>query len=299
MPGRIVEIAEDGRHLELYRGFLQVKAGGELLGRVPLDDIIGVIANARALTYSNNILVALAERGVPFVLCASNFKPVGMVWPVESHHLQAARMDAQLAATLPLKKRLWRDIVRSKLLWQGWCLQQRGRPHVPLTALVARVRSGDTGNVEAQGARRYWPLLLGTGFVRDRDLPDVNALLNYGYAVLRACVGRAVIAAGLHPGIPIHHSNQFNAQRLCDDLMEPFRPVVDLTVATLHEAGVVEVDPASKAELVRVLSRDLPFGQVKSPLDQCAQRLASSLAAVYLGEREELELPTPDWAPPA
>lgn len=119
MIGRIVEIASDGRYLSLDRGFLVVKHKGEEVGRTQIDDITALIGNAHGLSYSNNLLVGLAERGCPFVLCGPHHRPVGTLWPLEGHHLQAARMDAQLRASLPLRKRLWRQIVRCKLAMQA------------------------------------------------------------------------------------------------------------------------------------------------------------------------------------
>ena len=123
VPGRIVEVAEDGRHLSLSRGFLVVRAEGEELGRVPLDDIGALVANAHGLTYSNNLLLALCERNVPVVLCGPNHAPQALVWPVEGHHAQAQRMRAQLAATRPTAKRLWRQMVREKVLQQAAVLE--------------------------------------------------------------------------------------------------------------------------------------------------------------------------------
>lgn len=293
MFGRLVEIAEDGRYLHADRGFLVVEHKGQKIGQVPLDDIAAVIANAYGLIYSNQLLVALAEREVPFVLCANNHKPVGMIWPIVGHHRQAARMDAQLTATKPMQKRLWQQLVRAKIMWQAHVLQAVGQPNAPLVALVSSVSSGDKGNVEAQAARRYWQLLMGKGFIRDSDGEGVNSMLNYGYAVLRAATARAVIAAGLHPGLGLHHSNDYNAMRLVDDLMEPYRPSVDLVVWQLLQQGVTQVDAGSKRELVHLLYRDFTTDYGTTPLLNCLQRLATSLAMVYQKEVRQLEIALP------
>ena len=208
MIGRIVEIAEDGRHLSLLRGFLRVQAKGEELGRVPLDDVVAVLAHAHGLTYSNNLLVALADRGVPFVVSGDNHQPVAILWPVSGHHQQTARMLAQVDAGRPLRKRLWQALVQAKVIHQGAVLEAVGQPHGAFDRLAATVRSGDPENVEAQAARRYWPLLMGDDFRRDRAADGVNALLNYGYGILRAATARAVMAVGLHPSLGIHHHNR-------------------------------------------------------------------------------------------
>lgn len=233
MIGRIVEVADNRRHLCLNRGFMVVQdTDGERkeLGQVPLDDIAAVIANAHGLSYTNNLLVALAERGAPFVLCATNHNAVGMLLPIDGNFEQSRRIEAQISASQPMHKRLWAAVVRSKLEQQAAALEAVGAPTAPLTALARKIKSGDPENIEAQGARRYWGLLFGDGFRRDKNGDGLNALLNYGYTVLRSATARAVIAAGLHPGIGLHHSNDNNAMRLVDDLIEPFRPLIDLKV---------------------------------------------------------------------
>ncbi|MBI3773881.1 MAG: type II CRISPR-associated endonuclease Cas1 [Gammaproteobacteria bacterium] len=296
MIGRIVEVADDRRHLFVSRGFMVVQdTEGERkeLGQVPLDDIAAVIVNAHGLSYTNNLLVALAERGAPFVLCAANHNAIGMLWPVDGNFQQAKRFDAQIAASRPTHKRLWAEVVRSKLQQQAAALEAAGAPVAPLAALTAKVRSGDPDNLEAQGARRYWGLLFGDDFRRDQNGGGLNSLLNYGYTVLRAATARAVIAAGLHPTLGLHHSNEGNPMRLVDDLMEPFRPVMDLHVWHLQRTGEVNVTSDTKRSLVRTLYDDMQTSSGATPVMVCMQRLAVSLAQVYLGDRDKLDLPLP------
>lgn len=296
MIGRIVEVADDRRHLFMHRGFMVVQdTEGERkeLGQVPLDDIAAVIANAHGLSYTNNLLVALAERGAPFVLCAANHNAVGMLLPIEGNFEQSRRIEAQIAAGQPMHKRLWAAIVRAKLEQQAAALEAAGAPTAPLTALARKVKSGDPENMEAQGARRYWNLLFGEGFKRDQDGDGLNGLLNYGYTVLRAATARAVIAAGLHPSIGLHHSNDNNAMRLVDDLMEPFRPVVDLKVWQLRRNGELHVTPETKRALVRTLYDDMQSDAGVTPVMVCMERLSTSIAQVYLGQRDKPDLPLP------
>lgn len=280
MIGRIVEIGSDDRHLACERGFLVVRSRGQEVGRTPLDDISALIANAHGLSYSNNLLVALAERGCPFIICGPHHRPVGLLLPVEGHHLQAARMDAQLSASVPLRKQLWKAVIQRKLGMQAAALEVIGKPPAPLRALVRKVRSGDPSNIEAQAARAYWRLMFGEGFRRDVEAPGVNGLLNYGYAVIRALVARHVIAAGLHPGVPIHHANASNPMRLVDDLMEPFRPLVDLTVIHLVAAGQQEVSAATKSALAMLHARTLAMS-VRSPVTIIVQRFVNSVADAF------------------
>jgi CRISP-associated protein Cas1 len=296
MLGRIVEVADDRRHLLLSRGFMVVQdteGARKELGQVPLDDIAAVIANAHGLSYTNNLLVALAERGAPFVLCAANHNAVGMLLPVDGNFQQAKRFDAQLSASLPTIKRLWADIIKAKLTQQASALEAAGKASVPLTALVKKVRSGDPDNIEAQGARRYWSLLFGSEFRRDQGEAGINSLLNYGYTVLRASMARAVVAAGLHPTLGLHHCNQGNPMRLVDDLMEPFRPVIDLKVWQLVRNHERHVTPETKRALVRTMYDDMQTGAGATPVIICTQKLATSLAQIFVGEREKLDLPLP------
>lgn len=296
MIGRIVEIADDRRHLSVSRGFMVVtdtEGDRRELGQVPLDDIAAVIANAHGLSYTNALLIALSERGAPFVLCAANHNAAGMLLPIEGNYQQARRFDAQIEAGKPLRKRLWADIVKAKLQQQAATLGAAAAPTAPLTALAAKVRSGDPENLEAQGARRYWTLLMGEDFRRDQNAGGVNGMLNYGYTVLRAATARAVVAAGLHPTLGLHHSNEGNAMRLVDDMMEPFRPVMDLKVWQLAKRGEDSITPDTKRALVHTLYEDMQTAVGATPVMACVQRLATSLSMVYLSERSKLDLPFP------
>lgn len=291
MIGRVVEIASDGRHLALFRGFLIVSQKGAEMGRVPIDDVTALIGNAHGLSYSNNLLVGLAERGCPFVLCGANHKPVGILWGIERHHRQAARMDAQLRATLPLRKRLWKQLVQAKLRMQAQVLAECDLPDAPLLRVAAKVRVGDPSNVEGQGARAYWGMLMGPAFRRDADAPGINAQLNYGYTILRAIVARHVMAAGLHPGLALHHANQGNPMRLVDDLMEPFRPIVDLLVRRWGNANANQVDAAFKGHLGRLHALSLLEPVGVTPVTMAIQRMCISLAHVYERDAKALTLP--------
>lgn len=291
MPGRVVEIAEDGRHLSVSRGFLVVEAQGQELGRVPLDDVGALLVNAHGTTYSNNLLVKLAERGAAVVLCGANHAPVAWMWPLVGNHVQAARMRAQLDAAKPLAKRLWQVVIRAKIEQQGAVVAALGKPAGAFETLAREVRSGDPDNIEAQAARRYWPLIFGDDFRRDRAASGINAMLNYGYTIVRSAVARAVVAAGLHPSIGIHHSNQYNDMCLIDDLLEPFRPLVDLTVARLVAAGTVEVTLEVKRQLAGLTAIDMATELGTTPLGTCLERLAVSLAQAYESGTPQLSLP--------
>jgi CRISPR-associated protein Cas1 len=280
--GRVIEITEDGRHLAKDRGFMVVQAGREEVGRVPLDDIAAVIATARGTSLSTPLIAALAERGTPLVLCGENFAPTALVFPLAGHHAQQRRMEAQIDRTRPMAKRLWAQCVIAKLRAQAAALAEAGQSPAALLRMAAAVRSGDPDNLEAQGARRYWPLMLGEDFRRDIALPGANGLLNYGYAVLRAGIARGICAAGLHPGLGIFHRHPHNPMPLADDLMEPFRPLVDAEVRTLLAEGVAEVTVGAKRHLAGILVADLRTDLGMTPLSTCLLRCAQSLSESYI-----------------
>jgi CRISPR-associated protein Cas1 len=289
--GRIVEIADDGRHLSKERGFLIVSVKGDEFARVPLEDLSAVIATSAATTASCALLAELANRGIPFVLCGRNYAPAALMWPVSGHHAQQRRMEAQIDSSRALGKRLWTQIVVAKVKRQGWALDVSGKPAGAFVRLAQQVKSGDTDNIEAQAARCYWPLLMGNSFRRDSDADGVNALLNYGYTVLRGATARAVVAAGLHPGIGIFHRHPQNAMPLADDLMEPFRPLVDLAVMELARSGIQTVTPEAKRVLAGILQHEEVTPAGRTPVSTCMIRLAASLADSFLTGEPVLEFP--------
>lgn len=292
---RIVDIATNGRHLSRERGFLKVAEDGIEIGRIPLDEIAAVIVHAHGITWSNSLLAELADRGTPVVICDTNHAPRSVVMPLEGHHAQGGRLRAQWTASRPLFKQSWKRIVIAKIRMQAAALNAFGEASAPLKIMARKVTSGDETNVEAQAARFYWPRMMGDDFRRDRLAPDANALLNYGYTVLRACAARAVVAAGLHPSIGIHHSNQGNAFALADDVMEPFRPLVDCAVKTLIARNGPEVDTKAKQTLARLIALDLPLSDSQTPVSIALGKLATSLGQSFEAGKPSLALPaTPD-----
>lgn len=290
---QIIDIATDGRHLSRDRGFLKVSEGRTEIGRTPLDQIAGVIVHAHGTTWSNSLLTELAQRGVPVVLCAANHVPKSVLMPLDGHHAQGARMRAQWQAKTPLLKQAWKQVVTTKVLMQAAALDAIGEPDAPLRMMVRKITSGDTTNIEAQAARYYWPRMMGPDFRRDTGAEDENAPLNYGYTVLRAATARAVVAAGLHPTIALFHSNRSNAFALADDLMEPFRPLVDLAVRTIVTRSGPQVDTGVKQALARLIATDLPLGEGVTPVSVALMKLATSLGQSFEAGKLSLALPAP------
>lgn len=294
---RIVDIATDGRHLSAHRGFMVVSQDREEVGRIPLDDVAAVIVHAHGITWTTNLVAALAERGSLMVLCGANHAPVAVCMPLDGHHGQNGRIRAQWDAGKPLAKQIWRDIVVAKIRWQAAVLEARGIPAGAFDLLARRVRSGDPDNVEAQAARRYWPLLMGREFRRDRTADGVNSLLNYGYTVLRSLLARSVIAAGLHPSIGVHHANRGNAFALADDLIEPFRPLVDALAMQMITQDRAEVTPEVKRAFAGLIAIDLSGDAGTTTVAVSAGRLCQSVARCFeTGRSTELVLPRPPSA---
>ena len=293
--GRVIEIASNHRYLHAERGFLVVDdlENEVSVGRVPLDDLAAVIAHGYQINYSNELLVRLSERGVPLVISNGNHVPVAIFFSLVGNVDQAKRFDAQVAASLPTKKRLWAQIVSAKIRQQAIVLEFFGAPSGRLWKLADKVRSGDPDNCEAQAAKIYWRSLFCGDFRRERTVPGINSALNYGYTILRAATARSIIGAGLHPTLGLHHTNESNGLRLVDDLMEPFRPFVDHQVHTLWAHRDRELDSETKKQLVNVLSHDLVTIGGVSPISSCLSTLAVSLAHVMLGERKTLVIPEP------
>jgi len=297
MVEQVVEIGEAGLHLSLYRGFLKVSDKDGERGRVPLDDMTALILSAPDATVSKNILVALSERGVPVVVCGKNWHPVSMMVPVTGHYEGAGILYDQIDISVPLQKRLWQTLVKEKISNQALVIQK----HVPdsprlteILNMARRVRSGDPDNLEAQAARLYWPALMGENFRRDYYAHDQNSLLNYGYTVLRAATARAVCAAGLNTALGVHHRNRKNSFCLVDDLMEPFRPLIDDVVRSLweeHKNNFTTLTPDLKQKLTAVLVLDLEGERGMSPLVNCLYRLAQSVRDSFQTKSHVLVLP--------
>ena len=213
---------------------------------MPLDNVAALIVHGHGSTFSANLVSALAERNVFTVFCNANHTPTVCLWPLSGHYAQGWRMRAQVSAKLPLQKRLWQQLVTAKIETQAAVLRSSVGEDARLCRLARQVRSGDPDNREAQAIRHYWPCLIGSSSRGDRSADGANAMLNYGYTVLRASVGRAIVASGLHSTIALHHRAAQNDVALADDLMEPFRLYVDVVVHGLVQTGHETVCPEVK-----------------------------------------------------
>ncbi|TAM51840.1 MAG: type II CRISPR-associated endonuclease Cas1 [Acidobacteria bacterium] len=291
---RVVEIAEGGTRLSVSSGALEVTRDGLQLAAIPLSDIAVVLVSHPAVTLTQAVLTGLAESGAAFVACDERRHPAAMLLPLHGHYVQGERIALQVEAPKPRLNRIWQQVVRAKIRAQARLLSDLHGSDQGLGTLVARVKSADRANVEAQAARRYWPLLFDNpDFRRERDAADQNRLLNYGYAVLRSVVARGICAAGLHPSIGIHHHNRYDAFRLADDLMEPLRPKVDREVAIIvaEHGGGVEMGGSAKARLVEAALGEVVLDGDTRSMPDAVSRMSTSLVDVLAGERRAIAIP--------
>lgn len=233
MLRKVVDISSEGLFLYHRRGFLFIEKDKLEVGRIPLDDIAVLVLSAQGVTITKDILCALIKQGSVVVLCGEKYYPETVMTPLFGNYEFTGRLITQINSSLPLKKRLWQSIIKEKIRNQAELLESLGNlsHSVLLKQLADSVLSGDTTNREAYSAREYWAVVFGKKFYRNQDGGDMfNNYLNYGYAVLRALVARSVCAAGLHPSLGLFHHNELDNMCLVDDLMEPFRVIVDWMV---------------------------------------------------------------------
>ena len=294
MAGRVIEIADSLASISLSRGFMAVKIEGVEKSKIPIADIDILILNGTGASLTTNLLNELLEVGALIIILGKNYIPSGIFYPTDPHFLHKQRINLQIESSKPLEKRLWQAVVKAKILNQAAILSFfNNEEEKQLKELAKKVSSGDKENLEAQAARKYWQRLFGKEFRRDFNLVGTNSLLNYGYAVLRAATARAIFASGLHPAIGIHHSNAENAFCLVDDLMEPFRPLVDFVVKRIVEekGKISELTPELKKSLTKILNLDLATASGTTPIGNCLIRLCQSFVSSLQNKEVRLDFP--------
>jgi len=259
---------------------------------VPFEDIAVIVLDHREITLTHPVLSACAEYGISLYATGSNHQPAGVFLPFLSHSRATRMMRKQLGITRPMVKRLWADIVRRKIENQAACLTLCGKKGVErLETCAQRVRSGDPNNLEGQAAAIYFAELYGANFYREDKTRWTNAALNYGYAVLRGAIARGLVAHGFHPSIGLFHDSEQNAFNLADDLIEPFRPLVDLYVAQCPAPKEAELMPKDKQALVALLNVDVGMPQGKMSALSAVEYAVESLARTFESGHVELDLP--------
>ncbi|HOY39617.1 MAG: type II CRISPR-associated endonuclease Cas1 [Bacteroidales bacterium] len=265
---------------------------------IPIEDIGVVVLDNPQITLTHYAIEKLLANNCALITCNSQHLPAGLLLPLEGNSVQSERFSDQIHASIPLKKQLWQQTVIAKIENQQRNLKQlHGNQAKELLFWAEKVNSGDTQNIEARAAAYYWKNIFPqlNGFTRDREGIFPNNLLNYGYAILRAIIARSLVASGLLPTLGIHHHNRYNAYCLADDIMEPYRPVVDrLVVETMSEIeNCAFLTKEVKAKLLTIPVLDVVINGKRSPLMIAAGITAASLHRCYCGESRKISYPEP------
>lgn len=259
---------------------------------IPIEDIGFLVLDHQEIYISLPAMNLLIENNTSVILCSKNHMPNGMFLNLNSHHIQQEVFKNQIEASVPLKKQLWQQTVVEKITNQGLLLQRITSKPNSFEFLTSKVLSGDTTNMEGVAAQQYWKSFFDTNFKRERFGDYPNNFLNYGYAILRAATARALSGSGLLNTLGIHHKSKYNAFALADDIMEPFRPLVDEKVfEIMQNYEEQELNTKIKAELLQVLTRTVYFKDEKSPLMVALQKTASSLQQCFTGQRKKIKYP--------
>ena len=264
---------------------------------IPIEDIGVVVIDNRQITITSGVIDALLANNCAIITCDGKSLPVGLMLPLCGNTTQSERFRYQIEATLPLKKQLWQQTVQAKINNQAEVLSKCTDAETACMKVWSKeVKSGDSDNLEGRAAAYYWKKLFGhiTDFNRDREGVPPNNLLNYGYAILRAVVARALVSSGMLPTLGIHHHNRYNAYCLADDIMEPYRPYVDELVFNLvKERGLPEdgLTKEWKAELLKIPVLDVVISEKRSPLMIAVSQTTASLYRCFCGESRKIVYP--------
>lgn len=263
---------------------------------IPIEDIGVVILDNRRITITSGAMEALLENNCAVITCNQKSMPVGLLLPLCGNTTQNERFRSQLEASLPLRKQLWQQTIKQKILNQEHVLRINTAQETKCMRVWSNdVRSGDSDNLEARAAAYYWKNVFTTypNFVRDREGTPPNNLLNYGYAILRAIIARALVGSGLLPTLGIHHHNRYNAYCLADDIMEPYRPYVDQLVLDIIQCNleISDITRDLKMQLLGIPMLDVVINGKRSPLMIAAQQTTASLARCFAGENKRISYP--------
>lgn len=259
---------------------------------IPIEDIGFLVLDHQEIYISLPAMNLLVENNTSVIICSKNHLPNGMFLNLNSHHIQQEVFKNQIEASIPLKKQLWQQTIVEKITNQGILLSKITQNKNTFEFLASKVLSGDTTNMEGVAAQQYWKSFFELDFKRERFGDYPNNFLNYGYAILRAATARALSGSGLLNTLGIHHKSKYNAFALADDIMEPFRPLVDEKVfEIMQNYDEQELNTKIKSELLQILTRTVYFKDEKSPLMVALQKTASSLQQCFMGKRKKIKYP--------
>lgn len=251
----------------------------EMRTTFPIEDLSVVVFETGFVQLTGALLAEFAANDVVLLTCDASHLPAGTFFPFHDNSRYSEMAHIQVSASEPLKKRIWQLVVQQKILNQSAVLQALGTENA-LKEIAKRVQSGDGDNREAYAAQLYWRLLFGD-FTRRDDANIINKALNYGYAIIRGCVARNVVASGLLPCFGIHHDNQLNPFNLIDDIMEPLRPFVDHYVAKMNFSGYTDLNPELKNKLISVLLCNINMDGDAVSMIKSTEMMSASLAKTF------------------
>jgi CRISPR-associated protein Cas1 len=294
MIKRVVEISNPAK-LSLKNQQMVIVRNGYDSTTIPIEDLGVLILNHPAISHTQKLLSTCLENNVAIIICDKKYMPSAIFMPLDGNSLHSKTIVQQIKLTEPTRKRLWQAIVQAKIREQAKVLHLTTGDNQALPAYASRVKSGDPENIESQASRIYWQRLFGKDFRRNPRGAGINTLLNYGYAIMRSAISRAIVSTGLHPSLGLHHHNQYNSFSLADDLIEPLRPAVDIKVYTLHKKTPqkLELTPHIKHTLLEILAQPFKINKSSLPLMVALHRYAASVKKVICKEDKisRLEIP--------
>lgn len=265
------------------------------INSVPIEDIGIVILDNKQITLTHSLLSSLLDNNCALITTNDSHMPNGLFMPLSSNQLQSAKFQAQISSSEPLKKQLWQQTITAKIKNQAALLWTNKVLITNMNTWARKVKSGDPDNLEGRAAAYYWKNIFKQlpDFIRDRFGEPPNNLLNYGYAILRAITARSLVASGLLPTLGIHHSNQYNAYCLADDIMEPYRPYVDGIVQDIINNGedYFDLTTSIKKQLLSLPTTEVVINDERSPLMVAMQRTTSSLSKCFEGALRKISYP--------
>ncbi len=278
----VIEISTDNKKLSTYLGFLRISENGNLIKDIPFGSVDSIIVTGHGIIYTDNLLRRLCEENIPLIILGANYAPCGMLLTYIGQCKQMEIQHLQIENKKPLVKKIWQLIIKEKIKNQSRVLdlfQKNNR----LSNLHSNVLSADSTNRESFAAKIYFKELFGNNFTRKNEYEMINSFLNYGYAILRSALARYVVAAGLNPSYGINHKNKLNPFCLVDDLIEPFRPIVDHCVYEIFNSGEenIKLDRKYKAILSSILTKNCFNGEGISPFYMLLQQIVWDLVNIY------------------
>lgn len=263
----------------------------EVKGSVPIEDLGFLVLDHYQITLSHQLIIALQQKNVAIISCDESHLPLGLMLPMNGHVEYSERLRNQINCSEPLRKQLWKQTVEAKIYQQKEVLRKSKLPFEPMIIYMNDIKSGDSTNMEGIAAQHYWKYLF-DDFTRERKGNAPNNFLNFGYAVLRSMVARALVSSGLNPTIGIFHKNKYNAYCLADDIMEPYRPYVDLLVVDwLQQTDNYILDKSAKAHLLQLATYDVTINGLQRPLVTALSITTSSLCKCFMGESRVIHYP--------